>query len=149
MQKYRNYKFIGGKNDNFKSNQKSITQKLTKDEIRKKLEDYRLVSDIRTIPLGTSLRYFKVDKHGKKLFRIGGLLNYNQKIEQGYIGLINNEGKRWTVQIKSGIFYRKMSLQEIKDEYQETIDDIEEENDKLKKIVMDLKGVIKKIKYHK
>ena len=98
-----------------------MTDKLTKDEIQSKLEDYIEVEDIGTVPLNTHLRYFteKIDEKTKKkskVFRLGGFLvnksNYDKYVVLSNVpetGVINNNKKTWSVNTQKSIFYRKQS----------------------------------------
>ena len=117
---------------------KTFTDNLTKDEINEKLEDYKLVEDISKVPLGTHLRYF-VEKNGTKLFRMGGNLKRNLDLPN-FIVLKNAVGAEWTVQVKDTIFYKKMSIKEIKEEYDGIISDL---HDKIKKLKAKIKELEK------
>ena len=140
----------GGGNDN-EEEKKTFTGNLTKDEINEKLQDYKLVDDISKVPLGTHLRYF-VMKDGTKLFRMGGNLKRNLDLPK-FIVLVNALGTEWTVQVKDATFYKKMSIKEIKDEYDGIIEELHEKIKKYKtKIderdgqIIELQETIKKIK---
>lgn len=109
---------------------KTFTSNLTKEEINDKLQDYKLVDDISKVSLGTHLRYFVI-KDGIKLFRMGGNLKRNLDIPN-FIVLVNAVGVEWTVQIKNTTFYKKMSLKEIKDEYDSIIEELHEKIKKYK-----------------
>ena len=130
----------GKKNQNneVEETKKTFTENLTKEEINEKLEDYKLVDDIATVSLSTHLRYF-VTKDGKKLFRMGGNLKRNLDIPN-FIVLQNAMGVEWTVQIKDTIFYKKMSIKEIKEEYDNIILDL---HDKIKKLKTKIKELEK------
>ena len=118
---------------------KTFTDNLTKEEINEKLEDYKLVEDISKVPLGTHLRYF-VEKNGTKLFRMGGNLKRNLDLPN-FIVLQNAMGVEWTVQIKDTTFYKKMTIKEIKEEYDGIIEDL---HDKIKKLKAKVKELEKK-----
>ena len=126
-------------------------KQLSEDEIDDLLEDYSEVKDIYQVPLDTHLRYFSLDKDGKKQFRTGGFLHRNNGLPK-YV-MLTNRKQTWSVQIKGTDFFRKMSLQEIKKEYGDEIEEITEENEKLKKRVKlledrnyGLKEMIRKLK---
>ena len=130
---------------------KTFTGNLTKDEINEKLQDYKLVEDISKVPLGTHLRYFVI-KDGVKLFRMGGNLKRNLDLPK-FIVLVNALGTEWTVQIKDTIFYKKMLIKEIKEEYDNIIDELHEKIKKYKSkieekdnIIIELQETIKKNK---
>jgi putative NADH-flavin reductase len=121
------------------------TDLLTPEEIKEKLEDYDKVEDIYKVPLGTHLRYFTVDEKGNKLFRMGGQLFRNNGLPT-YVMLNNGNTKPWSVQIENAIFYKKLSTDEIKDQYKnnekkhlDKIKELKEENKLLKEEIVELK----------
>ena len=61
MKPYNTTRRIG--NDQYQRPRKTITEKLTPEEIEKKLEDYIQVPDIYKVPLGTHLRYFSIKRN--------------------------------------------------------------------------------------
>ena len=125
-------------NESYKKDGKTFTENLTKEEINEKLEDYKKVDDISKVILGTHLRYF-TEKDGTKLFRMGGNLKNNFGLPK-YVILVNALGKEWTVQTANTIFYKKMTMGEIKEEYEK----IDKENaDKYKKIKNENKLLLK------
>lgn len=110
----------------------TFTDQLSKEQIEEKLEDYKKVDDIFKVPLGVHLRYFS-NINGKMVFRMGGLLHKNTGLPDYVILSTNPTGKPgWSVQVKDTLFYRKMTLQEIKIEYQSIIDELIGKNKKLK-----------------
>lgn len=110
----------------------TMTDQLSKEQIEEKLEDYVKVDDIYKVPLGVHMRYFS-NINGKLVFRMGGLLHKNAGLPDYVILSTSPTGKPgWSVQIKDTIFYRKMTLNEIKIEYQSIINDLIEKNKKLK-----------------
>ena len=130
---------------------KTYTSNLTKEQINEKLEDYKLVEDISKVPLGTHLRYFSI-KDGTKLFRMGGNLKRNLDLPK-FVILVNALGKEWSVQVKDTIFYKKMSMNEIKEEYDNIIEELHEKIKKYKAkidekddIINELQETIKKMK---
>lgn len=119
-------------------NKKTFTDNLTKDEINQKLEDYKLVDDISKVSLDTHLRYF-IKKDGEMLFRMGGNLKRNLDLPN-YVVLKNALGTEWTVQVKDTLFYKKMTIKEIKEEYDEIINEL---HDKIKKLKIRIKELEK------
>lgn len=110
----------------------TMTDQLSKEQIEEKLEDYVKVDDIYKVPLGVHMRYFS-NVNGKMVFRMGGLLHKNTGLPEYVILSTTPTGKPgWSVQVKDTIFYRKMTLNEIKTEYQGIIDELIEKNKKLK-----------------
>jgi len=144
--------------DDYDRPKKTKQDKLSATEIKEMLESYVEVEDISKVPLNTHLRYFtekKNDKTGKKekVFRMGGFLvnknNYDKYVilsTAPNTGVINNMAKTWTVQVKGAKFYRKLSYDEMKEQFLEEIDDLYEQIDLLKKENKKLKGEVKKYK---
>lgn len=94
---------------------KTFQETLSNQEIKEKLREYKKVSDIRNISIGTHIRYFTIDSKTKnKVFRLGGNLN---KIDpEGRYVILSNGDINWSVQIPNTIFYQKMTENEIKEE---------------------------------
>lgn len=144
-------------NDDYKRPTKTKQDNLTTTEIKEMLEDYIEVDDISKVALNTHMRYFaeKVDpktKKKEKVFRMGGFLvnknNYDKYVilsTAPNTGVINNMAKTWTVQVKGAKFYRKLSYDEMKEQFLEEIDDLYEQIDLLKKENKKLKGDNKKL----
>ena len=146
-------------NNNFKSkrltkdNEKtknSIQKKLSPDEIKEKLEEYKRVDDISKVSLNAHLRYFSVDKNGDKNFRLGGFLTKIDN-EKGFL-ILSNGQVSWSVQIPDSIFFQKMTFKDLKEELTETIGkdykteikNLKKENKKLKDTIIEIKNELKK-----
>ena len=69
------------------------------------------------------------------LFRMGGQLFKNNGLPE-YVILKSGTNAQWSVQIKDTIFYRKMTLIEIKEEYE---DIIKKKNEKIQALKEKLK----------
>ena len=148
-------------NDNYKRPKKTLTDKLSAEEIKNKLEDYIEVEDISKVPLNSHLRYFteKYDekkKKSSKVFRLGGFLvnknNYDKYVVLSNVpdtGVINNNRKTWSVNTQKSIFYRKQTIDEIKEDYKDELEELYDEIDKLKKQVKKLMSENKKLKEKK
>jgi hypothetical protein len=119
----------------------TLQDKITEEEINEALKDYIECEDISKIPLGSHLRYFTTttDKKGvtERKFRFGGFLKNKDNCDK-YVILTNNTVS-WSVQVDNTTFYKKMSTEEIKEEY---IRIIEEKHQMIKS----LKKEIKKLK---
>lgn len=129
--------------DNYNRPPSTLTEKLTEAEINEKLDDYVQVKDIYKVPLGTHLRYFKIE-NGEEKFRMGGILSKNIGLPK-YI-VLSNGVNSWSVQTANTVFYRKMTPEEIKQSYEDTIEDLELKNENLRGLVNHLKEEIKKLK---
>lgn len=132
----KNYEKKNNEGNENNEKKKTFTDNLTKEEINEKLEDYKLVDDISKVPLDTHLRYF-VKKDNEMLFRMGGNLKRNLDLPN-YIVLKNAVGAEWTVQVKDTIFYKKMSIKEIKEEYDGIISELHDKIKKLKARIKEL-----------
>ena len=128
---------------------KTYQEGLTNQEIKEKLKDYKQVSDIKTVSIGTHIRYFHVDPAtNKRIFRLGGTLT---KIDpEGRFIMLSNGTITWSVQILNTVFWKKMTEDEIKEEIKEEIKkelmtegnidhSLKEENHELKKEIKKLK----------
>jgi hypothetical protein len=149
---------------------KTVQDTLSNDEIKDKLKDYKKVSDIRKVIIGTHLRYFSKDKVTKKpVFRLGGFLT---KFGDEYKYVILSNGTiSWSVQNNQDTqFWSKMNSKEIiinleteiEDKVKEEIDekykklkekneymlkmyeDQKKENEKLAKKLKEIESVTKK-----
>lgn len=117
---------------------KTYQDKLTPDEIEEKLEEYVKIEDINKVPLNSHIRYFTLnDKTGKKEFRLGGFLS-NRDQSDKYV-ILSNGTISWSVQTLNSIFFKKMTIKELKQEYEEKIEQLETENNKLKKALLKYK----------
>ena len=117
---------------------KTYQDKLTPDEIEEKLEEYIKVEDINKVPLNSHMRYFTLnDKTGKKEFRLGGFLT-NRDQSDKYV-ILSNGNISWSVQTLNSIFFKKMTIKELKQEYEDKIEKLESENSKLKKALLKYK----------
>ena len=131
-------------NDNYKKKSKKSAQaKMSPDDIKEKLKDYITVKNIYKTPLKTHVRYFTIDKKtGKNVFRMGGFLN-KVNDEKEYVILTN--GKiTWSVQVNNSQFWRKLSLEEIRQEYEEEIKILKKNNKILKEKLKKIKNQAKK-----
>jgi predicted amino acid racemase len=120
-------------------------------KLKKKLEEYKQVTDISKVGLNTHLRYFtKNTKTGKQMFRLGGFLS-KVNLTQGYV-VLNNGNLSWSVQLKNSIFFEKMSFTDFKKQlkkaydkkYRNKITKLQTENEKLKKAIKEIKKKYRK-----
>ena len=142
-------------NDEYKRPKHTLTEKLSLEEIQQKLEDYVEIDDISVVPLDTHLRYFaevtdEATGKKKKIFRLGGFLKNKNNYEK-YVVLSNqpssqNGGKTWSANTKTSIFYKKMSVTEIKDTMQDEIEELRSNYNRVKKENKKLKEELKKYK---
>jgi hypothetical protein len=118
----------------------TIQDKITDSEIEDALNDYIECEDISKVPLGAHIRYFitTTDKKGnvERKFRFGGFLKNKDNCDK-YIILTNNTIS-WSVQIDNTTFFKKMNIEEIKEEYNKVINEKHQ-------IIKSLKKEIKKL----
>jgi len=124
------------KSQSYKKSGQTYTEKLTDDEIREKLIDYKKVEDISKVPIGTHLRYFAM-VNGKQKFRMGGFLT---KLGLPDYVILNNNKNSWSTQLQNCVFFKKMTIAEIKEDYEQYIEELEEKNKKLKIYIQKLKN---------
>jgi hypothetical protein len=139
---------------NYKQPDKTYQQSLSIDDINTKLQDYEKVDkdNIFKIPLNTHVRYFtKNHKTGATDFRLGGIIT--KFGDNGQYIVLSNGKLSWSVQINNSIFYKKLSINEIKQNIKtetlkeikkeskdsKNINDIIEENKKLKSLLKEIK----------
>lgn len=119
----------------------TIQDKITQEEINDALKNYIECDDINKVPIGSHLRYFinTINKRGEmeQKFRFGGFLKNKDNCDK-YVILTNNTVS-WSVQVDNVTFFKKMSLDEIKDEYEKIIEEKQQ-------YIKSLKKEIKKIK---
>jgi len=125
----------------------TYTDLLTKKDIEGLLLDYEKVDDLDSIPIGTHIRYFE-NKDGELKFRVGGILKF--KGLPDYV-VLNNGKVGWSVQVKKCIFFKKITLESVHNEYKQILIDKDIELDKLcsyiklkEKEILSLKKELKK-----
>jgi hypothetical protein len=93
---------------------KTYQDTLTSQDIKDKLKEYKKVTDIKKVSIGTHLRYFTINKKGEQLFRLGGVLTKYDP--EGRFIILSNGDVSWSVQIQNTIFFQKMTETEIREE---------------------------------
>lgn len=124
--------------DGYKKDGNTIQENLTKEDIESLLEDYNEVIDITELKPTLEVRYFITVKN-KKLFRMGGTI-IKVDFDKKYIVLTN--GKiTWSVQLNDKtIIYRKMTINEVKEFYENELNNIETNLTKYKQVIEKLKN---------
>jgi hypothetical protein len=123
----------------FEKKRDKVEQTLTDEEIDNLLEDYVEINDPLQIEIDSHVRYFTIafeKGKAKKVFRLGGKL-FSISPDGDYLVLKhgNNVIQAYT---KQSIFYKHLSIGEIKSEYEEILDKYEDE-------ILDLKRLNKKL----
>ena len=87
----------------------------------------------------------KKKKKTTKVFRLGGFLvnknNYDKYVILSNVpdtGVINSNKKTWSVNTQKSIFYRKQTIDEIKEDYKDELEELYNEIDNLKKQIKKL-----------
>ena len=127
-----------------------VQSNLTQEDINLLLEEYEEVNDVTTeLRTGIHIRYYSLVKDKKKkgefkkLFRLGGNII---KIDPDFKYVVLTNGKlSWCVQLYNTIIYKKMSIKDIKDFYENELDVkddiIKRKDNKIGK----LKGIIEQL----
>jgi len=116
--------------DKYERPKKTLQEKLSDIEIQEKLENYVQVDDISTVQIKTHLRYFKLEGK-KKSFRLGGIL-INKDNADKYV-VLSNGSFTWSADVKKSIYFRKITIEELRESYDEEIDKYKKQIKKLKK----------------
>lgn len=111
----------------------TYTDLLTKKDIEGLLLDYEKVENdnLDEILIGTHIRYFE-HKDGELKFRVGGVLKF--KGLPDYI-VLNNGKVGWSVQIKNCIFFKKITLESVRNEFKQVLINKDVELDKLRSYI--------------
>jgi len=129
-------------NDKYERPKNTIQDRLTEDEINEKLENYVEVEDMTKVPIGSHIRYFVTEinkKNGQTVrkFRLGGTLTNKDNAEK-YV-ILSNGRVSWSVQVSNAIFFKKMTLEELKEGHDEMIALYKEKIKQMKKEMASLK----------
>ncbi len=119
----------------------TYTDKLSKQEIESLLLDYEKVDSLKDVPVGTHIRYFE-NKDGELKFRTGGILTIKSGLPKYCI--LKNGKVSWSVQIANSIFFRRITIKEVKEEYEKKLIDKENELNELRFLIRDLKKKLKR-----
>lgn len=138
------------KDDDYIRPKQTYTDRLDEDDIASKLVDYVKVDNIATVKLNTHLRYFVLEPDKKKgtverRFCMGGFLS-NKNFPDKYV-ILSNGKKTWSVQSATAVFYRKLTFEEIKEEYETELEESHTINKKLLNQNNKLKAFIAKLGY--
>lgn len=138
----------------------TVQENLTQEDIDNLLEDYEEIENIIELKPGIEIRYYTTIKKRngskQKLFRMGGKI-IKIDYEKKYLVLSNNK-LSWSVQLNDdNQIFRKMTFEEIKNFYENEINNIEielnryksdnkkllNENQKLKSEMSNIKKLLK------
>ena len=131
--------------DNYQKTGNEIQDNLTQDDINLLLEEYTEIENINELIIGQHIRYYIIKKDNKgnehKLFRMGGNI-IKIDIDKKYV-VLSNKRITWSVQLDNTIIYKKMTSQDIKEFYENELDNKEIEIDKYKTSINKLKKLLK------
>lgn len=111
-------------NDKYDRPKNTIQERLTDAEIKEKLDNYIEVEDMSKVSVGSHIRYFVTEVNKKtgettRKFRLGGTLTNKDNADK-YV-ILSNGRVSWSVQVGSASFYKKMTLDELKEVHDEVI----------------------------
>jgi hypothetical protein len=126
----------------------TFQEKLSQAEIEEKLADYVEVEDIGKVPLNSHIRYFLNEtdpKTGqkKRLFRFGGILTNKEHADKFVI--LSNGRLSWSVQVDKATFYKKMTIDEIKEGHALIIEQYKDKIKEQKRTINKLKDKIEEL----
>lgn len=134
--------------NNYQRPKHTMQERLTEAEINEKLEDYVEVEDIHKVPLNSHIRYFTIvtdPKTGqkKRLFRMGGSLTNKEHADKFVI--LSNGKISWSVQVNTATFYKKMTVDEIKEGHNLIVAQYKDKIKEQKKVISKLKDKIEEL----
>ena len=94
----------------------TYTDKLSKQQVKELLIDYEQIKsldELQNISSGTHLRYFE-KKNNELKFRTGGILTVSGFPE--YL-ILSSGHVSWSVQIKKCIFFKRITIKQVREEY--------------------------------
>jgi hypothetical protein len=111
--------------DDYQVTGNELQNNLIEEDVNLLLEEYDEIDNTEDLKLGMHVRYYTITrkKNGNinKKFRLGGniiKIDHNDK----YL-VLSNKKISWCVQFNNTIFYKKMSLSDIKDFYENELDE--------------------------
>lgn len=114
----------------------TYTEKLSKKDIEDMLIDYERVNDLTTIKLGSHVRYFETSENDDIKFRIGGNVIFIKLPD--YI-MLGNGNVKWSVQIKKSVFFKRIDILTLREEFKYEISLKDKEINELSILIRDLK----------
>lgn len=124
-----------------KPGQISLQDKLTKEQIDEFLVGYKQIDNVKSLALGTHVRYFTNVEGEENKFRFGGYL-YRAEPDEEFVVLVGGM-KSWCVTIKNAIFFYKVPQEELladlHDYYKKIIAQKDKKIKNYKKIILNLR----------
>lgn len=130
-------------NDNYERPKQTMQDKMTDQEKAEKLRNYTKAGTIMDVDIGTHVRYF-TNIDGDMKYRSGG--NLVKKDTQGRFVVLSNGRASWSVQTGSSIFYRELSIDDVREGHKREIQDYETKLAQYKTTIKSLKKELVKYK---
>lgn len=123
--------------DDYQATGNELQKNLTEEDVNLLLEEYDEIDDTDILKPGMHVRYYtiKQKRNGDidKKFRMGGEI-IKVDHEDKYL-VLTNKKLSWSVQFNNTIFYKKMSIEDIKAFYETELDEKESKIEKLKQSI--------------
>lgn len=133
--------------DNYQPTGNELQRNLNEEDVNLLLEEYEEVDDTDILKPGMNVRYYtiKQKRNGEvdKKFRMGGEITKVDH-ENKYL-VLTNKRLSWSVQFNNSIFYKKMSIDDVKIFYENELDEKESKIEKLKQSIQKYKENQKKL----
>jgi hypothetical protein len=127
---------------NYKRPINTFTDLLSKKDIQNKLIDYEKVDKVDENIIGYHCRYFEL-KDGEYKFRVGGFITIGGFPD--YVMMTNGQ-VTWSVQVKNCIFFKRLTIKSIRDEYDKVIIDKDNQINELTSYIRKLQKEINILK---
>jgi len=142
VKKYR--RAVNIKNDGYQKNGNSVQDNLTAEDIQLLLEEYEQIASYDELKEGMHIRYYTTVKK-KQVFRMGGTI-IKLDLEKKF-AVLTNGYVNWSVQLNPNtIIYKKMTTEEVKEFYENELDNREMEIEKYKSNIEKLKNAYRQLK---
>ena len=143
-------KLIKISEDGFKKSINTIQDNLTQEDINILLEEYNQIESIIDLKEGIHIRYYTlIKKNGsvQQVFRMGGTI-IKIDLKKNY-AVLSNGKITWSIQLNDNIIiYKKMTIDEVKQFYENELDNKEIEVNKYKLQIEKLKIAYKELQFN-
>lgn len=126
--------------------EKTFHELLKEDDIKILLENHEEINDKYELKQGMLIRYYKIINENDKIikhFRIGGTI-IKIDLDNNYI-ILSNGKVNWSVQLNDTIIYKKLTIEEVKNYYENELENKDIQLNKYKKYIINLKNKYKLI----
>lgn len=129
--------------DDYERPKQTIQDKMTDIEIKEKLKNYTKVESIMNLDIGTHVRYF-ANINGDMKYRSGG--NIIKKDSEGRYVVLSNGKVSWSASTATCIFYRELSVDDIRKIHKKEIEDYDKKLAQQKSTIKSLKKELMRYK---